>query len=102
MSTVQQTFNTVIAHDYYGDLDYSGSNYMCNALKAACRDGVICYSDFRQARAAINEYILELDPHGDAAGTTLSYCLQVSSLPCNFSDRLAIYKDWENRPRRKS
>lgn len=45
-------------------------------------------------RRSIRKYLKTLSPDAD----TLQYALRVAGLPSDYKSRLAIYKDWKNRP----
>jgi hypothetical protein len=96
---VQQIFNKVIKSGIYKDTDFEGadsegasSRYMCLALSRAKFVGVITKEDCDKASFAIDSYLRP------ASFVTLRGVLSYMDLPCDFSARLAIYKDWKNRP----
>lgn len=88
MRTTQETLNAVIASGHYSTK--SPAPEMCLSLFNAWEHGVITYSEYKQAVIEIQDYI-----RGFAF---LSTALTVNDLPADRPSRLAIYKDWANRP----
>ena len=90
MKTTQEILNCAISHMY----DRNTMYYMCYAI-----ENTFPLSSFEKYRAQrkIRKYIHELCPNIECM--TLRKALAWRDLPFHFDDRLAIYKDWENRPR---
>jgi len=84
--SVQEIFDAVIDSGFYTER----RNWMCHSLCDARFVGVISKKEERIARRAIREYLGEY--------TLLEGMLYDHNLPCGFSDRLAIYRDWASRP----
>lgn len=84
--SVQEIFDVVIGEGFYTKHSY----WMCPSLRSAFVEGVISRKEMVKARREIEIY---LGPH-----YTLESRLYFHDLPCKFSDRLAIYRDWANRP----
>jgi len=99
---IQDIFNKVIALGVYDEdytlevegLDYLGK-YMCDALVVACYflhgPNSLSVDEYKYAEDAIAEYI------GDSSHT-LKGTLKDNGLDSSFKARLAIYKNWNNRP----
>lgn len=88
---VQAIFDTVIGAGIYPQI----SDYMCNALDYAASTGLITLKDASRARRAIRQY--------SGSGLrgyygTLKCALEAHGLPGMRAHRLAVYKDWANRP----
>lgn len=98
----QTILNRIIAAGYYTEdsgpteAGHWGSPFMCNAAKNAAADGVIHADYAKQVRAEIAEYFKNALPNSNDAN--LKRRLQLHNLPSDYSARLAIYKDWKNRP----
>lgn len=110
MRTIQEIFDIVINAGYYrkykdvenGDRydtilseeKLSGISYfMCDCLYYAYDDEVITEVERDYAISEIECYM--------STGITqycLRRCLDHAGLPFKFSDRVALYSDWENRP----
>lgn len=92
---VQAVFDTVIDAGYYGELQplVSGrvSPYMCIALNYARDDGVITWDECTLAKTEISNYLPE-------CVSKLVTALAMNNLPHCFTSRLALYRDWANRP----
>ena len=84
--SVQEIFDAVIDGGFYTE----HCDCMCFSLEGALRAGVISKEEGRIADREISEY---LDPY-----PLLKSKLHWHGLPSKFSDRLAIYRDWKNRP----
>lgn len=82
---VQEVFDKVIAAGYY-----EKQKLMCFALSAALAESLISEEEFKQATAEIKGYL--------GAWGSLGGMLLHSNLDSAFEARLAIYKDWVNRP----
>ena len=82
---VQKVFNKVMAANLYQ------GNLMCFSLAQASACEVINEEEYSMAKEAINEYLKD--------AITLGVALKANGLPCEISDRIAIYKDWTNRPK---
>jgi len=84
--SVQEIFDAVIDAGFYTErLDW-----MCHSLDGAYFNGVISVKEKEIARRAIKAYL------GDYI--FLETKLYHFGLPHEFPDRLAIYRDWKNRP----
>lgn len=94
--TLQEIFNVVIDKGYYKEFGVRGSSFMCNALFGAYCADVITRKEHDKALDAIGNYI---DKY--TSDITLKSALINLNRPYNFSDRLAIYRNWKNRPRTK-
>lgn len=81
---LQRIFDTVM-DDYIKD-----QRSMCMILEYAAFKGLICASERDFAISSINKYMGEV--------MYLRMRLQCEGLPCEDEDRLAIFKDWKNRP----
>ena len=90
MRTTQEIFDVVIDEGFYGRDEYG---FMCNALKRAYTVGSITPTECTDALIDIAKYL--------NAYPTLESLLVKSELPCAFPDRLAIYRNWANRPQLK-
>lgn len=91
--TVQETFNKAIDLGHYthkGGAGNIGSRWMCNALDTTYEAGHIT---FEELNAALDEIALYIK-----GSVLLSNFLAQRGIPCSFSDRLAIYQNWENKP----
>lgn len=100
--TVQQLFNVVIDGGFYSE-DYNRweepfppSECMCCAVSSANRAKCITDAEAEKMRRAINRYMGSLCFNA----STLSTALRAINKPAWFNDRLAIYRDWKNRPRK--
>lgn len=93
MRTVQEVFNDVIDEGFYFDESTYGKSarHMCGALYYAWYNGHITEAEYQRADAEIREY---LQDHA-----FLRYALEVTGLPHEYEDRLAIYRNWANRPK---
>lgn len=85
--SVQETFNKVIEHEIYDE----NLPLMCYALREANKLGVISDSEYSLAQAEILGY---LKGFGSLGGL-----LNHKNLDYKFEARLAIYKDWANKPK---
>lgn len=82
---VQSVFSKVIdANLYQGYL-------MCCVLTNAERKSLITQREYTAAKLAIDDYL-------DGC-VTLGVALARRKLPCDISARIAVYKDWDNRPK---
>ena len=86
--TTQEILNAVIASGHYRK--ESPAPEMCLSLFNAWEHGVITYKEYKQAVIEIQGYILGF--------AFLSTALAVNGLHAGRPSRLAIYKDWANRP----
>lgn len=104
MKTIQEIFDLAINTGLYGaDTDKTVycpdgqerevSRYMCFSLISLRWAGHITEEEGEVAKSEIEYYLSEFGYLADA----LSY----HGLPYSFEDCLAVYKDWENRPRLK-
>lgn len=87
---IQQVFNKVIKDGFFTEADTKGSSAMCLSLCSASIYGSITEEERLKAKASIQDYLRN---YGFLRGALFH-----SNLPCDFAARLAIYKDWENRP----
>lgn len=92
MNNVQAVFDKVIAAGIY-DENSKAFALMCLALSYAYDKKVITLDEMLLAKKEINSYLM---PFGSLAGM-----LAFNKRPWDFESRLAIYKDWANRPRFK-
>jgi len=99
MKNLQEIFNQAIDLGYYQG--HRGKIYMCFALSDMREDSVISAWECFRARRKIKQYMYEIDhaKSGYSYACTLELSLHRRGLPCEDNDRLAIYKDWKNRPR---
>lgn len=100
--TVQQLFDAVIDGGFYSE-DYSRydepcppSAWMCCAVISANKAKCITSAEAEKMRRAIHRYMGSLF----IGAGTLSTALRNAHQPAGFNDRLAIYRDWKNRPRK--
>src|SRR5690606_14666269 len=84
--SAQEIFDAVIDAGFYTD----STDWMCHSLELARRCGVISKEEKEIARREIRAYLGRF--------TLLETKLYHYSLPNQFSDRLAIYRNWANRP----
>ena len=93
MRTVQEIFDTVIQTGHYGKRKQGVicETYMCFALTNACRHQVITSEESDFAHDLIKDYLTE--------SATLKGALGYNRLPSSSDDRLALYQNWENRPK---
>lgn len=100
--TVQQLFDAVIDGGFYSatwerwDEPFPPSEWMCCAVTSANRAKCITDAEDEKLRRAIERYMCSLC----LGAGTLSTALRAVGKPALFSDRLAIYRDWKNRPRK--
>ena len=105
MKNVQEIFNTVMEGGYYGGSYPSlegrlRERYMCFALRRALGNKLITYEEASFAASCIEEYLKCLLPNRRHVLTLMS-ALRDNDLPHSLEDLLAIYQDWENRPKVK-
>ena len=86
---VQDVFNRVIDAGFYSE----SGEWMCHSLELARRCGVISKEEKEIARREIRAYL--------GSFTILESKLYYYNLPHEFSDRLAIYRNWASRPNLK-
>jgi len=84
--SVQEIFDAVIDGGFYTER----KDAMCISLWSACLEGVISKKEKEIASRAIRAYLEEY--------VFLDTKLHNNGLPYEFSDRLAIYRSWANRP----
>lgn len=107
---IQEIFNIVIESGCYGEHEYykpvnddnlqsddcywseDVRDFMCGALSVARHRGLISYMEADQAKTEIQKYLKPINR------AYLSSALKDTGLPHDFNARLAIYKDWANRP----
>lgn len=83
---VQEIFDAVIDAGFYTER----TEWMCLSLRGAYFEGVISKKEREIAECAIDEYLGWFN--------ILETKLYHYSLPHEFSDRLAIYRNWASRP----
>lgn len=93
MFTPQDVFNKVMDWQLYPATTgiVGSSNYMDVAIKVAYQVGLISKEPCVQAVEAINEYIKGSD--------TMFIFLSGHEHHAEVKDEVAIYKDWDNRPK---
>jgi len=84
--SVQEIFDAVIDAGFYTER----TDWMCHSLDGAYFNGVISVKEKEIARRVIREYLGWFG--------TLESKLYHYNLPYEFPDRLAIYRNWKNRP----
>lgn len=84
--SVQEIFDAVIDAGFYTER----TEWMCSSLRAAYFNGVISVKEMEIAGCAIYEYL--------GGYVFLETKLYHHDLPYEFPDRLAIYRNWSNRP----
>ena len=84
--SVQEIFDAVIDGGFYTEY----TDWMCLSLSDAHLEGVISKKEREIARREIGEYL--------GSFGTLESKLYHYNLPYEFPDRLAIYRNWKNRP----
>lgn len=84
---VQDVFNRVIDARFYSGVD----DLMCLSLMDARDVKLISEKEYRQARNEVGAFLA-------FKNTTLKWALEVNGLRGDFESRLAIYRDWANRP----
>ena len=89
MRSIQEVFNLAIAHAGYPEVN----GYMCSAVAVLRRDNRISVEERDSTWYSIDDY---LEP---AKSVFLEWALRAKGLPSTPNDRLAIYKDWANRPK---
>lgn len=98
MRTLQNIFDTVIAHKLYSN---SFGMYMCSSLKSAKKKHLISEEEYKYAKKSICNYLSYLFKREVCEElTTLAeakWCSGIKTKKSNFD----IYKDWKNRPRYK-
>lgn len=87
MKTIQGIFDAVIDRGFY---DSKATTFMCWALDDALNLNVITKVEHHIATNEIQNYL--------NGWVTLQSALQRYDLPHSFPDRLAIYRNWANRP----
>lgn len=86
---VQAGFDKVILKGFYNEQH----NLMCHSLKAAARLGIITKDEFVFANTEIRKYLGGFGSLGGLLGN--------KEQDWSFTARLAIYKDWANKPKFK-
>lgn len=93
---MQELLNRIIdAGHYQKEYTQTASEYMCNAALLASDAGVITVQEALYVERECLAYIQELLPGTSAP---LNNALFHAGLPSGFNERLAIYRDWANRP----
>ena len=87
--SVQEIFDAVIDAGFYTER----TEWMCFSLRGAYFNGVISVKEMEIAECEIDEYL--------GGYALLETKLGCSALPCEFPDRLAIYRNWASRPNLK-
>ena len=105
MKSIHEIFNAVIEGGHYGGPYPSiegrlRERYMCFALQRASDKELITYEEAQFAASCIEEYLSCLLPDRRHVLTLMS-ALRDNGLPYSQEDLLAIYQDWENRPKAK-
>jgi len=97
MRTLQEIFDVVIEGGYYGSRKTGVvcDAYMCFALSNASGE-LITQEEAAFANSHIQKYLDSLS-YGNVL--TLKGALRGNNFPRSSKDLLAIYKDWETRPR---
>lgn len=93
--TTQEVFDIVIDSGYYANcsiLNPDKSYFMCVALRLAYDDKLVTNKERCATLTQIDAYITSTTSH------VLKTYLIERNLPYAFNDRLAIYRDWANRP----
>ena len=95
MRTIQEIFDAVIDGGYYANefTPEEVSGHMCVALTYANAADRITEAERHLALDEIQEYL--------QGAIFLSTVLSIRDLPYEHEDRLAIYRDWVNRPQLK-
>lgn len=88
MSDVQAIFDKVIASGRYAE---GITTFMCTALSLCLNHNLLTHGEVLIAKNEIDSYL--------GGYHTLGRALEDNGLPYFPKDRLAIYKDWENRPK---
>lgn len=90
--TIQEIFNAVIDEGFYSNefIESKSSRWMCEAIHYAYVAELLTMEERRLALEEIKEYI--------QGYTFLGSALSISNLPYKYEDRLAIYRNWANRP----
>ena len=79
----QRAFDKVLSQELYGK-----SNFMCFVL--ARTNNALTNTECRVATKSIKRYL--------GRHRMLATALRDNDLPFTYEDRLAIYRDWKNRP----
>lgn len=79
----QRALDKVLSRELYGKF-----NYMCFILADA--DNAVTNTEFKVATKSIKRYL--------GRHRMLAAALRANDLPFTYEDRLAIYRDWKNRP----
>lgn len=87
---IQEIFNRVIAAGHYSDWNGNGRPLMCPALTEAANCGVITLAESIAAKQEIDKYLCGFG--------SLGGMLHNKNRDYLFEARLAIYKDWANKP----
>ena len=88
MTDVQAIFDKVIASGRYAE---GVTTFMCTALTLCLKHKILPHEEVLIAKNEIDHYL--------GGYHTLGLALVENGLPCKPKDRLAIYKDWANRPK---
>lgn len=89
---IQDIFNAVIDGGHYTE-NSSGNAWMCESLERAYKGGSIGRREYRKAKNEIFFYL-----GGFSGYATLEGALWFNDLGHGFEERLAIYRNWANRP----
>lgn len=95
-TNIQDVFNKALP---FYTTNFTGGFCLC--LSKAFDEGLITLVEMTDAHHEIETYIQELNTLSNQtiSDVYLSRALEGANLPHEYEDRLAIYKDWENRPR---
>ena len=88
MTDVQTIFDKVIASGRYLE---GVTTFMCTALTLCLKHKILPHEEVLIAKNEIDHYL--------GGYHTLGLALVENGLPCKPKARLAIYKDWANRPK---
>lgn len=92
--STQDVFNAVIDGGYYTeDTTTLSEKYMCLAITMARSNSVITGKEAYAARKELAGYLGHY-----SVLSVLSHHLRTNNLPSAFTDCLAVYQDWANRP----
>lgn len=113
--TIQELFNIVIdAGHYWYEIHHrpyynerlkklmpASDDAMCIAANHAFKAGIITGDELNKIKNACREYVksLSFTYYDGESYSFLEYALYGCYLPSDFHARLAIYRDWANRPK---
>lgn len=108
MRTLQKIFDAVIDAGWYTEdgarvgYDMYSTEFMCNSLNTAERAGVVTEAEVQKAHLSIANYMASVTGRPAVEftmGTCIAWLKNNTEDNAPFSERLAIYRDWANRPR---